>query len=180
MNRKRIYLSTAIAVAAIVGAIYYYSGSNDPIPAGQRFVDIFDESPSVSCTNLVLTAWSSNQLRVADDLKIAINNILHAKGVTAPISQVQFDDIVAENDTQLKELFTRAENRFYVQCEAIFLKYFEECEEENSNQSDFLKCWVDSSSSDGQRALYEMLTDDLTLSNIEVEPMDPVPPSDED
>ncbi len=175
MSRKRFYIFTAVAIAAIIGAIYYYSGSNDPIPARQRFEDIFDESPSVSCSNLVLTAWSNNQLQVADELKIAMNDVLHARGVTAPIAQKQFDDLVAENDTQFKELFTRAENNFYVLCEAVFLKYFEQCEEENSNQSDFLKCWVDSSSSDGQRALYQSLTDNLILPDVEEEPVDPAP-----
>lgn len=163
MGRKRFYI---FASTAIIGAIFYFSQSNDSIPARQRFEDIFDEAPSVSCSNLVLTAWSQNQLQVVDELKIAINDILHARGVTAPISQDQFDEIVSENNTQFKELFTRANNNFYVLCEAVFLKYFKQCEEENSNQSDFLKCWVDSSSSDGQRALYESLTE---------EPVDPAP-----
>jgi hypothetical protein len=176
MSRKRFYISAALVVALILGATYYYSGSHEPIPTSQRFVDIFDEAPSVSCSNLVLTAWSTNQLRVVDELKIAINDILHARGVTAPISQDQFDEIVAENDTQFKELFNRAGNNFYVLCEAVFLKYFEQCEVESANQSDFLKCWVDSSSSEGQKALYESLIDDLTLPDVEEEPVDPAPP----
>jgi hypothetical protein len=180
MNRKRFYFLAAIAVVAIIGAIYYYSLSNDPIPASQRFNDIFDEEPSVSCSNLVLTAWSGNKLAVGDDLKIALNDILHARGITAPIPQVQFDDIVSEHNTQFKELFTRAGNKFYVQCEALYLRFFEQCEEQTSNQSDFLKCWVDSSSSDGQQALYQTLTDDLTLPDVEVEPHEAAPISDED
>ena len=175
MSRKRFYLSVFLFVAVIMGAIYYYSESNEPIPASQRFVDIFDETPSVSCSNLVLTAWSTSQLRVTDELKIALNDILHARGVTAPVSQDQFDDIVAESDSQFKELFTRAGNNFYILCEAVFLKYFEQCEEESSNQSDFLKCWVDSSGSDGQKELYQSLTDDLTLPDVEEEPVDPAP-----
>ena len=175
MNRKRFYIFAAVAIAAIIAAIYYYSGSNDPIPARQRFEDIFTEPPSASCSNLVLTAWSNNQLHVADELKIAMNDILHARGLTAPLSQDQFDEVVAEHDTQFKELFSRAGNNFYTLCEAVFLKFFEQCEEENSNQSDFLKCWVDSGSSDGQKALYNSLTDDLTLPDVEEEPVDPAP-----
>lgn len=180
MSRKKFYIFAVIAVAAILGAIYYYSTSNDPLPARQRFNDIFDEAPSVSCSNLVLTAWSTNQLMVADELKIAINDILHSRGVTAPVPQDQFDDIVNAHDSQFKELFTRAGNNFYVQCEALYLKFFEQCEEENSNQADFLKCWVDSSTSEGQKYLYQSLTDNLELPDVEEEPKDPAPPSDED
>lgn len=184
MNRKRVYISAAVAVAAIAGAVYYYTASDDPLPARQRFVDVFDEPPSVSCSNLILTAWSNSQLDVAEELKIAINDILHARGITAPIPHDQFEDIVSETDSQFKELFARADNRFYEQCEALFLKNFEQCEEENSNQSDFLKCWVDNSSSDSQTTLYQSLTDSLTLPEIEEEPKDAIsdsaPPSDED
>lgn len=179
MNRKKIYAFSALVIAAILGAIYYYSGSNDPIPAQQRYVDIFDEEPSVSCTNLVLTAWNSNQLAVTDDLKIAMNDILHSRGLTSPLPQDQFDEISTEYDSQLKELFTRSGNNFYAQCEAVFLKFFEECEETNSNQSDFLKCWVETSSSEQQKELYLTLTDTLTLPDVEEEPIDPAPPTTE-
>src|SRR6478672_10195794 len=131
MKRKKFYTLAAIAIAAIIGAIYYYSGSNDPIPASQRFSDVFSEEPSVSCSNLVLTAWSANKLAVGDDLKIAINDVLHSRGITAPVAQGQFDDIVTEHNTQFKELFTRAGNKFYTQCEALYLRFFEQCEEQN-------------------------------------------------
>ncbi len=180
MSRKRFYFLAAVVVAAILGAIYYYSHSNDELPATQRFIDIFSEEPSVSCSNLVLTAWSSSQLAVEDELKIALNDILHSRGITAPIPQGQFDDIVSEHNTQFKELFTRSGNKFYVQCEALYLRFFEQCEEQNSNQSDFLKCWVDSGSSEGQQALYQTLTDSLMLPDAEVEPHESAPSSDED
>lgn len=160
MNRKLFYIYSAIVVLAILGAIVYYSSSRSELPVHDRYVDIFDEEPSISCSNLVLTAWSNNQLSVNDDLKIALNDILHSRGLTAPVPQDQFDDIVAENDIHFKELFARAGNKFYPHCEEVFLKRFAICESENRNQSDFLKCWVESTNTEEEKELYSSLTSD--------------------
>lgn len=170
MKKYNLYLSVVIAVVAIAAAIYYYTSSRAPSSVRERFIDIFDEQPSVSCSNLVMTAWSANQLEVDDDLKIAINDIFHSQGITAPIPQDEFDDIVSQNDSQLKELFTRAKNEFYPNCEEKFLNVFAQCEHDTSNQSDFLKCWVDNSSSENQQSLYGQLTKGNDLPEIKDEP----------
>jgi hypothetical protein len=170
MNRKRTYTLIAIALIAVIGAIYYYAYSDNNIPLKQRYINLFDEQPSISCSNIVLTAWNNNQLTVEDSLKIALNDILHNKGITSPVPQEQFDAIVNENDTQFKELFMRAGNTFYDHCEEVFLKFFSDCEEANSNHSDFLKCWVESSTSEEQRELYRSLTDNLVLPDVDAEP----------
>lgn len=163
MPKKSFYFTTSVAVVILLAAIYYYSFGRSEVPARQRYVDTFDEEPSVSCTNLVLTAWSNNQLTVDDELKIALNDVLHSRGLTAPVPADQFDDIVSENDSHFKELFSRAKNDFYSRCEEVYLKNFTQCERENRNQSDFLKCWVDGGNTDEQRKLYGSITGDQPL-----------------